>query len=46
MTDPVDPIVAEQMIAADPLGAKVNLRLGEDGRSTIAAFHPALAAAH
>ncbi|MDB5481040.1 MAG: acetyl-CoA acetyltransferase [Caulobacteraceae bacterium] len=41
MTDPADPGLAQRMIDADPLCAKVTLSCNADGRSIITAFSPA-----
>jgi acetyl-CoA C-acetyltransferase len=35
MTAPTDPAIVERMIAADPIGARVTMALGEEGRSII-----------
>lgn len=41
MTDPEDQTIAQQMVAAEPLGAKVESELNEQGRSLIRKFVPA-----
>jgi len=41
MTDPDDATIAQMMIAAEPLGAKVEAELNEQGRAIIRAFVPA-----
>jgi acetyl-CoA C-acetyltransferase len=41
MTDPDDPTLAEAMIAAEPLGARVETRQNAEGRAVIRAFEPA-----
>jgi acetyl-CoA C-acetyltransferase len=38
MTDPADPTVAGQMIAADPIGARVIMAPNDEGRSVIASL--------
>ncbi len=35
MTDPADPVLAEAMIAHDPLGAEVNVRRSAEGRAIL-----------
>jgi acetyl-CoA C-acetyltransferase len=40
MTDPEDATIAQRMIAAEPLGAKVEVELNEQGRSIIRTFDP------
>jgi acetyl-CoA C-acetyltransferase len=40
MTDPTDPAIVQQMIAADPLGASVTVALNPEDHSIITAFRP------
>jgi acetyl-CoA C-acetyltransferase len=40
MTDPEDATIAQRMIAAEPLGANVEVELNEQGRSIIRTFVP------
>jgi hypothetical protein len=40
MTDAEDPTIAQAMIAADPLGAKVTMSPNEQNRAVIRSFTP------
>ena len=41
MNDPDEPSVAQAMIVADPLGAKVNVEQNDQGRAIVRKFEPA-----